>query len=131
MTAHRDLKKIIRDRQQKTGESYSTARAHVMRARSERLGLSPEAPVRPENAKMAAVTGVWRSVSWRLGLHLCLAKSPSVGAVRPVDERRSGRCGLTRTARLRKGRLGEAPGRTPSSDRLDGSEESREDQVVG
>jgi len=45
MTAHRDLKKIIRDRQQKTGESYSTARAHVMRARSERLGLSPEAPL--------------------------------------------------------------------------------------
>ena len=46
MTAHRDLKKIIRDRQEKTGESYATARAHVMRARSERAGLSPEAPIR-------------------------------------------------------------------------------------
>lgn len=35
MTAQRDLKNIIRDRQLKTGESYTTARMHVMRARAQ------------------------------------------------------------------------------------------------
>ncbi len=35
MTAKKDLKKIIRDRQKKTGESYTAARAHVIRDRSE------------------------------------------------------------------------------------------------
>jgi hypothetical protein len=39
MTAQRDLKKIIRTRQAKTGESYTTARAHVMRIRA--ISLSP------------------------------------------------------------------------------------------
>jgi hypothetical protein len=38
MTAHRDLKRIIRDRQKKTGESYTAARAHVMRERAALLG---------------------------------------------------------------------------------------------
>jgi tetratricopeptide (TPR) repeat protein len=33
MTAQRDLKKIIRQRQTKTGESYTAARAHVIRDR--------------------------------------------------------------------------------------------------
>lgn len=37
MTAHRDLKKKIRERQAKTGESYTAARAHVMRERAELL----------------------------------------------------------------------------------------------
>ena len=36
MTAHRNQKKIIRDRQQKTGESYTAARAQVLCARSEK-----------------------------------------------------------------------------------------------
>ncbi len=44
MTAHKDLKHIIRDRQAKTGESYTAARAHVMRERASRLGLPPEPP---------------------------------------------------------------------------------------
>jgi tetratricopeptide (TPR) repeat protein len=39
MTAHKDLKSFIRERQSKTGESYTTARSHVMRARAELLGL--------------------------------------------------------------------------------------------
>lgn len=39
MTIQRELKSIIRERQQKTGESYTAARAHVMRERAERLGL--------------------------------------------------------------------------------------------
>jgi hypothetical protein len=42
MTAHRDLKSIIRERQHKTGESYTTARAHVMRERARLLGVEPE-----------------------------------------------------------------------------------------
>jgi len=43
MTVHRDLKKIIRDRQNKTGESYTIARAHVLCAQAQLLGL----PVKP------------------------------------------------------------------------------------
>jgi hypothetical protein len=35
MTAQRDLKHIIRDRQHRTGESYTTARMYVMRARAQ------------------------------------------------------------------------------------------------
>jgi hypothetical protein len=47
MTANRDLKRIIRERQRKTGESYTAARAHVMRTRAELLGL-PESSATPE-----------------------------------------------------------------------------------
>lgn len=45
MTARKDLKSIIRDRQKKTGESYTAAHAHVMRDRAALLGLNA-APVR-------------------------------------------------------------------------------------
>ena len=38
MTRKRDLKRIIRERQSKTGESYTTARIHVMRERTVLLG---------------------------------------------------------------------------------------------
>ena len=48
MTIQRDLKRIIRRRQKKTGESYTAARAHVMRAQSEILGLPTEDPVASE-----------------------------------------------------------------------------------
>ena len=43
MTAQKDLKKIIRARQQKTGESYTTARAQILRDRVQSHG--PEAPI--------------------------------------------------------------------------------------
>ena len=43
MTANKDLKKIIRARQEKTGESYTTARLQVLRAREEiPEGKSPQ-----------------------------------------------------------------------------------------
>lgn len=42
MTAHRDFKNIIRERQAKTGESYTAARRHVARARAELLGLAAD-----------------------------------------------------------------------------------------
>ena len=53
MTAHRDLKRIIRERQSKTGESYTAARAHVMRERAillERVAPEPvaEEPLRTD-----------------------------------------------------------------------------------
>jgi len=38
MTDHRDLKRIIRERQAKTGESYTAACVHVLRERSRLLG---------------------------------------------------------------------------------------------
>jgi len=47
MTAHRDLKNIIRERRRKTGESYTAARAHVMRERAELLGLEPDGSPTP------------------------------------------------------------------------------------
>ena len=43
MTAHRDLKNIIRERQRKTGESYTAARAHVLRERAALIGAESEA----------------------------------------------------------------------------------------
>ena len=42
MTTKRDLKSIIRERQHKTGESYTAARVHVMRERAQRLGIPDE-----------------------------------------------------------------------------------------
>jgi tetratricopeptide (TPR) repeat protein len=55
MTAHRDLKKIIRDRQNKTGESYTTARAHVMPQRDARLGLQAGAATVTDPVRADAV----------------------------------------------------------------------------
>jgi tetratricopeptide (TPR) repeat protein len=45
MTAHKDLKRIIRERRGKTGESYTAARAHVMRERAALLGQTAEPPI--------------------------------------------------------------------------------------
>jgi hypothetical protein len=42
MTTKRDLKSIIRERQRKTGESYTAARVHVMRERAQLLGILAE-----------------------------------------------------------------------------------------
>lgn len=42
MTAQRDLKNRIRARQEKTGESYTTARQHVLRAQRQLTGSTPE-----------------------------------------------------------------------------------------
>jgi hypothetical protein len=44
MTDKRDFKSIVRDRQRKTGESYTTARAHVERERKRLFGI-PDEPV--------------------------------------------------------------------------------------
>jgi len=57
MTANRDLKDIIRDRQKKTGESYTTARAYVMRARSNLLSLPIEQPA-PDSSPQRADAAV-------------------------------------------------------------------------
>ncbi len=45
MTTQRDVKRLIRDRQAKTGESFSTARMHVMNERA--ALLAPELPAGP------------------------------------------------------------------------------------
>jgi len=55
MTAHRDLKRIIRARQQKTSESYTTARAHVLRDRAALLGPSAHASAEPVRADAAVL----------------------------------------------------------------------------
>lgn len=55
MTVHRDLKRIVRERQKKTGEPYTTARAHVMRDRAALLGLETDAPTTTEPVRVDAV----------------------------------------------------------------------------
>ena len=55
MTAQKDLKHIIRDRQAKTGESYTAARAHVMHERASRLGLEPDTPVSVARSRVDAI----------------------------------------------------------------------------
>lgn len=44
MTAHRDLKRLIRGRKARTGEPYTTARMQLMRERAALPGLPDEAP---------------------------------------------------------------------------------------
>lgn len=57
MTIQRDLKSIIRERQKKTGESYTAARAHVLRERAEFLGSSAESE-RPAFVPVSAVEAI-------------------------------------------------------------------------
>ena len=54
MTAHRDFKRIIRERQNKTGESYTAARAHVMRERAALLGVAAPEPIAQEPLRIDA-----------------------------------------------------------------------------
>jgi tetratricopeptide (TPR) repeat protein len=55
MTAHKELKSIIRERQNKTGESYTAARAHVMRARAELLGLPDGSTTSDQKERVEAI----------------------------------------------------------------------------
>ena len=55
MTTHRDLKRIIRERQKKTRESYTAARVHVMRERAVLLGLEADAPTTTPPVRVDAV----------------------------------------------------------------------------
>ena len=55
MTAFRDLKRIIRERQSKTGESYTSARLHVMRERAALLAEAPEESLVREPLRAEAV----------------------------------------------------------------------------
>lgn len=48
MTAQRQLKSMIRDRQARTGESYTAARVHVMRDRAALLGLAVDGAARAD-----------------------------------------------------------------------------------
>ena len=69
MTAHRDLKNIIRDRQRKTGESYTAARRHVLQAQAELLGVAaePAAPMAsPQRCEAAILKVNDRSVRARI-----------------------------------------------------------------
>ncbi len=55
MTAHRDLKRIIRERQTRTGESYTAARVHVMRDRADLLDLEDAGPTTAASGRADAV----------------------------------------------------------------------------
>ncbi len=78
MTDHRDLKRIIRERQAKTRESYTAARVHVLRARSRLLGrgdphaagLAPSverlAPAPPQTVEAVVVKLNRRSARMRI-----------------------------------------------------------------
>lgn len=74
MTAQKDLKKLIRARQQKTGESYTIARSHVTRERAEQ----------PTQARPIEYHKIWlqqceAAVGIRAGLGLQSALSYIVG----------------------------------------------------
>ncbi len=58
MTAHKNLKSIIRERQRKTGESYTAARVHVLRARNEVLGIedSERAQLQPDRIEAVVLS---------------------------------------------------------------------------
>lgn len=60
MTTKKDFKSIVRDRQRKTGESYTAALAHVMRERARLLGHPEEAgiPIATPSRVEAAVLKV-------------------------------------------------------------------------
>ncbi|MCC6810745.1 MAG: hypothetical protein IT381_25170 [Deltaproteobacteria bacterium] len=66
MTAHRDLKKLIRERQTKTGEAYTIARMHVLRAQAELLGTPADEP--PTTRKLEAIVLKLNRQSARLRL---------------------------------------------------------------
>jgi len=68
MTAHNDLKKLIRVRKSKTGESYTAARAHVMRERAALLGLCADgaAPQGPERVEAIVLAVNKRSARMRI-----------------------------------------------------------------
>ena len=55
MTAHKELKSITRARQSKTGESYTAARAHVMRARAELLRLPDGSTTSDQKQRVEAI----------------------------------------------------------------------------
>jgi hypothetical protein len=55
MTAHKELKSIIHERQSKTGESYTAARAHVMRTRAELLGLPDGSTTSDQKQRVEAI----------------------------------------------------------------------------
>lgn len=60
MPKHKDLKRVVRARMQKTGESYTTARLHVTGRRSDgtelRLAAEPAVPARPDYAALAGMS---------------------------------------------------------------------------
>jgi len=62
MTTRQDLKSIIRDRQHKTGESYTAARVHVMRERAQLLGIPDEVAISDEVAVSASPARVEAAV---------------------------------------------------------------------
>lgn len=66
MTAHRELKKIIRERLAKTGESYTAARHHVLRDRATLLGLASPPPMPEKPSRADAIVLKVNSVSARV-----------------------------------------------------------------
>ncbi len=48
MTSQKDLKRLVRSRMQKTGESYTTARLQLLRKRATSSKTAPERAVRPQ-----------------------------------------------------------------------------------
>ena len=56
MTANKDLKRLVRSRMQKTGESYTAARAHVVKKPSLKTSKTLAAPGRSQYAAIAGMS---------------------------------------------------------------------------
>jgi hypothetical protein len=56
MPKNKDLKRVIRARMQKTGESYTTARVHIIDKKSQQAPQAPAAEPRPGYATIAGIS---------------------------------------------------------------------------
>ena len=88
MTAHKDLKRIIRERQKKTGEAYTAARAQVMRERTALLGTEAATPTPSKAERVEAVIVKVNELSARVRIPgeegEMTFRSGDVGGVEPV-----------------------------------------------
>ncbi len=112
MTANKDVKKLVRARQAKTGESYSTARMHVLGDRAEILAPSTAMPARQEaivltvgrGSALVRVAGDERPVTLRSPEVSAMALVPGHIVTLAVDKRwtwRGEACASGRIERVR------------------------------
>ena len=57
MTTHKDFKRLVRGRMQKTGEAYTAARAHLLQHKPKAAPPEPKPAARPKPAEYAGLAG--------------------------------------------------------------------------
>lgn len=115
MTAKRDLKRRVRERQARTGESYTTARRHVVAARAPTPAIAVDEAI--DLTPLAAERGLRCSVVMMPALAARVEPEPVVTAVRDalVASERDPDAALLRSIALR-GEVVRAPFQPPRDD---------------